>query len=152
MCIRDRIKTDPPDKQVQTHKSVKCSLKTILNHYETFQPYVEDLVLKMNELITLGYQSLKAYIIQDYSRGITITGGLIQHLLRSICEKDEKYTNETYPHIYTFQNKYFKPNLDIDINGENIAQSITYATTEIITCLENNIKNHFKDHLNRLIN
>ena len=59
-------KKQPPDqdKKPSSHRTIKCSLKSILRDYQTIQPIINDLVTRCNDLVTETYQLIRLYCLK----------------------------------------------------------------------------------------
>jgi hypothetical protein len=145
---------DPPlNNGKQTHHSIKSSFKKYINHYDDFIPFIEDAIYRVHDITTVGYQFLRAFILEKYTPNIEINQKFIKHILKTVC-KDEKKSNDDsiYKPIFDYYNDTFRHQVKLNINDKNLSYILEYSSIEMNTCFENNIMLHFKDYLNKFIN
>lgn len=96
----DNVKKEPPDKEY-IFKVIKCPLKSVLktHKYDVIQPIIEKTVIDMNELVILGYQFIKLYLLDKYNNKLelpTINKQFILDILKTIgSSKDNRGKQKT---------------------------------------------------------
>ncbi len=144
---------EPPDKGKQKHRTVKCKLKTIIA-CDNFLSKIDEAIIKINQIVIYAYQFLRMFILERYDNTIELDRQFIYNLLKAICSNDiiQYQENDKYSTLFEYYNANYKKFKFAGIDSKNISYILQYASIEIITCLENNIMNHFKDYLNKYIN
>ena len=51
----------------QVYRTIKCPLKSVLKEYDTLQPIIEQCVKDINEIIILGYQFIRLYLLDKFT-------------------------------------------------------------------------------------
>lgn len=138
----------------QTHHVRKIKLKSILNNYEEFQPIIQDAVFRVHDMVVLGYQFLRCFILEKYEDHVKIDRQFMYNILKSVTNNGLiKYKeNDKYKSIFDYYNQTFRNHININFNNKNLSFIIQYASIEMNTCFENNIMLHFKDYLNKYLN
>ena len=150
----------PPDK----YKCLKVNVKSILKKIKTdtdtdtdTEPNViytiEDAIHRANNITFKAYLLLKLWILDKYNQNIEIpkiTEETIKMAFKSVCLKSSgpKPKNDNLKLLVEFTNLH---SFDLE-NGKQLSQILSYYATTMITSIENNIKNHFMDYINRFVN
>ena len=143
----------PPENGKQKHHSIKSSFKKYLNYYDDFIPIIQDAIYRVNDITTVGYQFLRAFILERYNDDIKINQKFIKHILKTICKDDKKSSDDSvYKPIFDYYNDVFRNHVKMNISDKNLSFILEYSSIEMNTCFENNIMLHFKDYLNKHIN
>ena len=142
---------EPPDKykciKVPLHKIIKLKNQTTFNT-------INNAVYRTNIITTKAYMLIRLWILEKYHNNIDIphiTLDTIKMAFKSIVKSSSgpkpKGNNlqlyEEFKKLYTF---------DELENGLNLSSVLDYYATSMITAIENNIKMHFFDYVNRYIN
>ncbi len=138
----------------QTHHVRKIKLKSILNNYEEFQPIIQDAVFRIHDMVVLGYQFLRCFILEKYEDHIKIDRQFMYNILKSVTNNGliTYKEDDIYKPIFDYYNQTFRNHINIDFNNKNLSFIVQYASIEMNTCFENNIMLHFKDYLNKYLN
>ncbi len=138
----------------QTHHVRKIKLKSILNNYDEFQPIIQDAVFRVHDMVVLGYQFLRCFILEKYEDYMKIDRQFMYNILKSVTNNGliTYKENDIYKPIFDYYNQTFRNYINIDFNNKNLSFIVQYASIEMNTCFENNIMLHFKDYLNKYLN
>ena len=139
----------PPDKD--KYKCLKVNILSILNNKDTIS-IIEDAVFRTNNITFKAYLLLKLWILSKYHNNIEIpkiTVDIIKMAFKSIIIKSSgpKVKNDNLILLNEF-NVLHSFSLE---NGKNLSQILGYYATTMLTCIENNIKMHFMDYINRFV-
>jgi len=149
------IPKKPPDK----YKTFKISLNKIIvdKHKISKLP-----LITMNKLIIHVYQFLRLWILHQFSTNkpiILITEGVIRMAFKvflkdSAGPKPKGDNLLIYTDFKTFYtDTYKKLGYKLDLFTErNLSVIIDYTCTDMLTNIENNIKQRFIDHVKRFVN
>jgi hypothetical protein len=145
----------PPDK----YKCIKVPLHTLFHrddeNYNSIDIFntIQDAVYRTNYITTKTYLLLRLWCLEKYHNGFdipiinedTIKMCMRALLLPSSGRKPKKENELLF--------KEFKALHSFDLeNGKNLSSILSYYATTILTSIENNIKLHFFDYVNRFIN
>jgi hypothetical protein len=124
---------------------------------------INDACYRTNKIIIHTYQFLRLFIINDNQHidgeFIKITYDIIS-LAMKVFIKDTKQgrrLSEENKRIFNYFLKMYKDHYEslydgIKIDGKHLSAILDYMKIEILTAIENNIKMHFVEYLNRFIN
>jgi hypothetical protein len=146
----------PPDK----YKTIKISFKKIIRDSNSKDELFK-IITKINDLVIHVYQFLRLWILRKYTKNSNIpfiTKDLISMcfkvLILDSCGPKPKGQNQEifseFKNFYT--NVYSKLGYGKKIDGKNLSGIINYLETDMLTNIENNIKQHFIAYLHRFIN
>jgi len=155
------------DKNEQIYKVIKVSLKSVIKNknYDKIQPIIENTVKEINQLVILGYQFLKLYLLDKFNNNQEfpkINKSFILDILKTIGFNDTtrgKSTNidkiknkSSKDDLKMFYHNVFYKLVDIRPNITNKSHILEQTSKEMITCINNNISIHFIKHLSKYIN
>ena len=90
---KDDPSEPPHDNSFQV---IKCPLKAVLKQYQIIQPIIEKTVIEMNQIVILGYQFIKLFMIdayeQDKDHNLPVLNKQLIYILITVC--DRPYTVE----------------------------------------------------------
>lgn len=142
----------PPDK----YKCIKLPLHSILhkddNSINIFNR-IQDAVHRTNYITTKTNLLLRLWCLEKYHNGIeipTIDEETIKMCMKSLVlpSKGPKPKNNNLKLFNEFKALH---NFTLE-NSKNLSSILNYYATTILTSIENNIKLHFFDYVNRFIN
>jgi hypothetical protein len=150
----------------QTYKKgnytvIKTTLKSILKNYGENFNVINKLVIEMQELIVLGFLFIRLHMLYMYHNNISIPEidtKYVSYCLKIVsgsklreCKFSDK---DLFENISTFYNEEFKELVGNreSINLNNKTTLIDYSVTEIVTALNNNIKEHYITRVRRFLN
>ncbi len=163
-------KTKPKVKQKKKDEEnfdfMKTNKDNLLNIVkdETILPIIEELVLRTNKIVIHAYQFLKLYLLHLYKNNkkfplldkeficdifkvITIrkcgSGGYKEDKMPEQLKELTNFYKEHY--------KSLRTNDDI-IYYDKLSYILAYEAIDMITNINNNIQEHFIDHLNKYVN
>ena len=147
------MKKKPPDK----YKCIKLPLHSILhkqddNSINIFNR-IQDAVYRANYITTKTNLLLRLWCLEKYHNGIeipTIDVNTISMCMKSLLlpSAGPKPKNNNLVLFNEFKSLH---NFTLE-NGKNLSSILNYYATTILTSIENNIKLHFFDYVNRFIN
>ena len=148
----------PPDKDKRI--VVKCPLKTIIKDKNNIAKII-DVCFRTNKLIIHTYQFLRLWILTKYSLNNEIpkiTKETIKATFRCLTldSRGPKPKGENLSTLTEF-NKFYEENYKNNgllekIDGTHLSQILEYSSTDMLTNIENNVKQHFFKYLNRFVN
>ena len=161
---KDNNNTDFNDNQ-QVYKVIKVPLKSVLKKYDNLQPIIENTVKEINQLVILGYQFLKLYLLDKFNNHQEfpkINKAFLLDILKTIGINDTTRGKST--NIDKIKNKSLKDDLKIFYQNVfyklvNVRPNITnkshileQTAKEMLTNIHNNISIHFIEYLAKYIN
>jgi len=148
---------------------IKLSDKKCLPKYKTFKntannldpiddffDITEDICFRTSKIVRYTYYFIKLYftdLFENKKNFPIINDDLIRYIYSFVSTIKSDRKCKTYiSDIDTFNDDVFS-DLGLSLpSRDGLTQILTYETTTIITCIENNIKNNFKAHFNKYIN
>lgn len=135
---------------------IKIPLDKILYHdcsTDKILHIINDAVMRTNYITTKSYFLLRLWILENYHSNIDIpiiTEDTIKMSMKSVMKPSAgpKPKGNNLLLLQEFQ-KLHSFTLE---DGVNLSGILNYYTTTMITAIENNIKMHFMDYINRFIN
>jgi hypothetical protein len=160
---RKKASKEHPDlrRKPSSYRTVKTSLKSILRDYETYQPILNDVVLRCNSIVTETYQFIRLYCLYKFHHKEpmpSLDEKFILYCIRATGSRDnrgKKAENETLQkELEDFYTREFQPLLAHSEKHDlrNFTTLLPYLATQIHTGLHNNLKEHFITRLLRFIN
>lgn len=142
-------------KSEQPMKVIKTSLKSISLKPETMLT-INNYCKNLNKITIHTYQFLRLYLLHKYHTNQelpTIDSTFIEHIIKTVSigdKRGKKFNNEELSNFYE---THYKQTLEADkLSYSKYGNTIGYTATSILTCFENNIKEHFAKRLQRFIN
>src|SRR3990170_6468689 len=151
------------EKSLTNYKSVKTSLNSIIKNKENIVE-INKIVIVVNKLITHTYIFLKLYCIYMYDKNKeqipVINVKLIKSIIKIIGSKDNRGTKPSkttqllMKDLQDFYDKEYKQLLNNNdkLSFTHLNTLLDYEAVDIITNIENHIKEHYTDFLFRYIN
>ncbi len=148
--------------KLDEYKTLQIPLAGIIKkeHKETLIPILEDVVLRVSRITRKTYFSLKLYLLnifddimedKDPLEFPLIDKDLIHAIQKSILIPASRGRQAEESKIETI-NMFREINQFSLEDGTNLSQTLVYENTAIITNIENNIKQHFEEYVNRFVN
>lgn len=151
---------DPDNDKPSSHRTIKCSLKSILKDYKTVQPIINDLVVRCNDIVTETYQLIRLYCLKLYHEDQSIPEidePFILYAMKAMGTRDnrgKKAENtglqEEFSRFYEAEFKQLITHDKFDL--KNMSFLLPYLATQIHTAIHNNLKEHYVTRLYRFIN
>ena len=151
----------------QIYKVIKVPLKSVIKNknFDKIQTIIENTVKEINQLVILGYQFLKLYLLDKFNNNQEfpkINKSFILDILKTIGFNDTtrgKSTNidkiknkSSKDDLKMFYQNVFYKLVDIKPNITNKSHILEQSAKEMITCINNNISIHFIKYLSKYIN
>jgi hypothetical protein len=145
---------DPPDR----YQCLKIPIEHIICDdcdYDVIFNTINDAVIRSNKITAKAYLLLRLWILEKYHNKIDlplITIDTIKMAIMAVkipSTGDNKLNNDNLLLLQEFRRLYSFPSLE---NGKNLAQILLYYAKTMLTAIENNIKFHFMDYINRFVN
>lgn len=142
----------PPDK----YKCIKLPITSILNKNDESQKIfntIQDAVYRTNYITTKTSLLLRLWCLEKFHNGIEIPlidENTIKMSMKSIIlpSRGPKPKNNNLLLLNKFKNLH---NFTLE-DGVNLSSILDYYAITILTSIENNIKMHFFDYVNRFVN
>ena len=144
-------------------KTNKDNINNIIKD-KTILPIINDLVYRTNKIVIRSYQFIKLYCVFCYDNHIPfplIDKDFICDVFKVVTIRKSNaggYTDKNMPHrlrlLYNFYNNYYSSTLvDNDfIYYDKLPYILAYEAIDMTTNINNNIQEHFIDHLNKYVN
>ena len=141
----------------------KCPLKNICKDNSLIKKINKN-VLIVNKVVIQTYQFLNLYLIDKYDKNEEfpeINDIFIKAIIKTITKRQDtrgkppsENTKKLLEELKSFYNKEYKKCItDEDIQDDTKLNFImAYETIDILTAIENNIKEHFFDYINKFVN
>lgn len=160
---RKKADKEPPDliRKPSSYRTVKTSLKSILRDYETYQPLLNDIVIRCNSIVTETYQFIRLYYLDKFRRNEpmpSLDEKFILYCIKATGTRDNRgkkaENEELQKELEGFYSKEFQPLLMHSEKHDlrNFTYLLPYLATQMHTGLHNNLKEHFVTRLLRFIN
>lgn len=153
--IRKKI-LDPEPVKGQ-YKTFKLPLKSIINQSQV--PKIEEIVLKLNDLVIHTYQFIRLYSLYCFHCGYPheITSEFIRYsmtVLGSFTKRLNPPANKgLYKKMEWFYQYEYQPNTGhVKPNIDNYSHFLMDLAIQIETCISNNIQERFIVHFKRFVN
>ena len=151
---------DPDNDKPPSHRTIKCSLKSILKDYKTVQPIINDLVVRCNDIVIETYQFIRLYCLKLYHDGRPIPeidDQFILYSMKAMGTRDNRGKKAEnmglQKELAIFYEAEFKSLIMHDkFDLKNMSFLLPYLATQIHTAIHNNLKEHFVTRLYRFIN
>lgn len=151
---------DPGDDKPSSHRTIKCSLKSILRDYNTIQPIINDIVIRCNDIVTETYQLIRLYCLKLYHECQPIQEideQFILYAMKAMGTRDNRGkkadNTELQEQLSSFYELEFKTLITHNkFDLKNMSFLFPYLATQIHTAIHNNLKEHFVTRLYRFIN
>ena len=136
----------------QVYRTIKCPLKSTLKEYDILQPIIEQCVKDINEIIILGYQFIRLYLLDKFVNNKELPIINKQFILDVLKTVSSTETNKGKQKTETkIKNKSIKD--DIKIFYKNtfyklVNKTLSYSNKtfileqmakEMLTCIKTNI-------------
>jgi hypothetical protein len=157
-----KIKNEPNEK-LDLMIVNKCPLKNICKDNSLIKK-INEHVLTINKIIIQTYQFLNLYLIYKYDKNEEfpeIDDIFIKSIIKTLTKRQDtrgkppsENTKKLLEELKEFYSKeYKKCIIDEDIQEDTKLNFImAYETIDILTAIENNIKEHFFDYVNKFVN
>jgi hypothetical protein len=141
----------------------KCPLKNICKDNSLLNG-INKQVLTVNKIVIQVYQFLNLYLIRKYDKGEDfpeINDIFIKAIIKTITKRQDtrgKPPSETTKQLLSELKQFYDTEYKKCIIGDDIQEDtklnfiIAYEVIDIITNIENNIKEHFVDYVNKFVN
>ena len=149
----------------QIYKVIKVPLKSVFKNYDKIQPIIEDTVKDINQLVIIGYQFLRLFLLEKFNNNQEfpiINKQFILDILKTIginntsrgkSINNDKIKNKSIKdELKIFYNNTFYKHVFIRPNITNKSHILEQSAKEMLTCINNNISLHFYKHLYKYIN
>jgi len=160
------IPPEPPDIN-EEYTVIKNSLLNFVNKSDPLKSTfilstINDACFRANQIVSYTYQFLKLFCIhgqQINGEFIPITKDVIHMAMKNFIQDSNKgrIVQNTNKYILDFFNTFYEHHFvhlfnGEKINGKNLSGILDYAKIEMLTSIENNVRVHFIDYLNRYVN
>ena len=159
------IKNNKEENNEQVYRTLKCPLKCVLKNYNTLQPIIENLVIDINEMVIIGYQFIRLYLLNKFNKKEelpTINKLFILDVLKTISKsttnkgkqknEDKIKNKEGKEDIKNFYKNEFSKLVNKEMSYTNKTHILEQTAKEMLRCIETNISTHFFKHLFKYIN
>jgi len=144
-------------------KTNKDNIKNVIRD-ENLLPLINDITIRTNKIVIHSYQFLKLYLLHLYENNQpfpVLDKEYICDIFKVITKRkcnSGGYTEEKMPEQLKTLTYFYKNNYSLTIaNNEvlyydKLPYILAYEAIDMITNINNNIQEHFIDHLNKYVN
>ena len=163
--IENNNKKEEVELNEQVYRTIKCPLKSVLKEYDTLQPIIEQCVKDVNEIIILGYQFIRLYLLDKFVNNKElpiINKQFILDVLKTVSSTEtnkgkQKTENKIINKSVKDDIKLFYKNTFYKLVNKTLSYSnktfiLDKMADEMLRCIETNISTHFLKHLYKYIN
>jgi hypothetical protein len=158
--VKEKKKDDENFDYMKTNKD---NIKNIIRD-EKLLPIINDLTIKTNKIVIHSYQFLKLYLLFLYQNNLPFPildkeyiCDIFKVITKRKCNKGN-YTDDKLPEqlkiLYDFYKNYYS--LTIANNEilyyDKLPYILAYEAIDMMTNINNNIQEHFINHLNKYVN
>jgi hypothetical protein len=152
-------------------KSNKDSLNNIIRNIKigtdkkTAIDVIQDAVYRTNKIVIHTYNFLKLYILHLYDNEFDIPlidDHFVKMIMRVIStrkdnrggSKSNKKTINATSKLISFYNKFYRKTINKDdvVTIDKLGYLLAYEAIDIVKNINNNIKEHFVDHVHKFVN
>lgn len=162
MSAIEEKKTKPPDKPTDYFKCIKIPLKHVLKNPDINLPKITDAVIKCNKIVINTLMFMKLYLLDYFEKNNKlpeIDKVFVNSCMKILCNESasgrppKKEIKELKDKLTAFYNSDYKPLIkDTNLDYTQLNTVLDYLTIGIITMYENNIKLHYVEYIERLVN
>lgn len=144
------------------HSVIKLPLKRIINNdFNTDK--LNEIIIRTNKIVSHTLTFLKLYIIKLFKNKVPfpkIDSEFIMNIMLTISEKTTKGGRKpkndsliVLDNLNKFYEKHYKPLInETKIKNDNLTRILQYEAQLIVTCITNNIKEHYIKHIRKYLN
>jgi hypothetical protein len=158
--VKEKKKDDENFDYMKTNKD---NIKNIIRD-EKLLPIINELTIRTNKIVIHSYQFLKLYLLFLYQNNLPFPildkeyiCDIFKVITKRKCNKGN-YTDDKLPEqlkiLYDFYKNYYS--LTIDNNEilyyDKLPYILAYEAIDMMTNINNNIQEHFINHLNKYVN
>jgi transposase len=142
------------------YQCIKTSLKSVVRD-ESVISALRDAALRANGIMTHTLQLLKLYLIYCYDTGAplpTIDRQFVTSVMKVLCAEPtvgrppSEATKRIKDTLKAFYEEHYKPSVVGELNYRHLTTVLDYLAIDVITMYETNIKQHFVEYVERLVN
>lgn len=144
--------------------TTKCPLKKVIKNTPLLLT-INETVLKVHKIVIQIYQFINLYLIHKYDNNEDfpkIDIKFIKHVIKTITTKKNKrglaIKESSSGILHDLDDFYSNEYKEKCISDDDIIESsklnyiLAYDCIDIVTCIENNIKEHFLNYINKFVN
>jgi hypothetical protein len=139
-----------------SYKTIKTPLKSLLHNHYDVQPIINDLILKINDLVINSYQFIRLYILFCFNNHRDLPEldeNFILYCIKTLGERSPQGPKSKNINLLNELNEFYNNEYQPLINHEKKQlKNLSYVAQQIETALSNNVQEHFIQHLLRFIN
>jgi hypothetical protein len=141
-------------------QTIKMPLKAILINYEVLYPKLNELVIRMNDLLIHTYQFIRLYILYHYKDNLplpTIDEQFILYCMKTLGNRDNRGKKSSDSDLLDRLSRFYETEYQPLVNHEktplkNTTHLLPYLATQVHTSIHNNLQERFIQHFLRFIN
>ena len=161
---KPKVKEKKKDEEIFDY--MKTNKDNIMNviRVENLLPLINDITIRTNKIVIHSYQFLKLYLLHLYENNQpfpVLDKEYICDIFKVITKRkcnSGGYTDETMPEQLKTLTKFYKEHYsktiikDETLYYDKLSYILAYEAIDMITNINNNIQEHFIDHLNKYVN
>ena len=155
--------TDTYFDYMKTNKdSIINIIKNIESNNKNILEILQDAVYRTNKIVIHTYNFLKLYILYLYDNDMKIPfidEDFVKIIMRIVSVRNNKCGNKSSKKTLKIMNKlaifydqYYKKTIDDIVNDDKLSFVLAYEAIDIVKNINTNIREHFIDHVNKLVN
>jgi hypothetical protein len=160
---KPKVKEKRNEETFDYMKTNKDNIKNIIRD-ERLLPLINDLTIRTNKIVIHSYQFLKLYLIHLYENNQPfpeINKEFICDIFKVVTKRKSNtggYTEKNMPDQLRCLTEFYKNYYSLTIVDDEIIYYdklpyiLAYEAIDMLTNINNNIQEHFIDHLNKYVN
>ena len=149
----------PPDPGLPHYKTIKTSLASVLK-LQGKQPVIAEAACTINKVVIRSLLFLRLYLIHHRDDPPVVDADFVDTVFKTVCvvkavgrpPSTTKVLRET---LSAFYRQHFVPLLPADdepLSYTHLSGVLDYASVQVATAFENNIKMHFVEYVESYVN
>ncbi|CAL8461357.1 g888 [Coccomyxa elongata] len=150
----------PPDPGLPQYKTIKTSLASVLK-LQGKQAVIAEAACTINKIVVRSLLFLRLYLIHHRDAPPGVNADFVDTVFKTVClvkavgrppSPAAKALRET---LSTFYRRHFVPLLPADdepLSYTYLSTVLDYASVQVVTAFENNIKMHFVEYVESYVN
>lgn len=150
----------PPDPDLPYYKTIKTSLASVLKIREK-QPVISEAAGTVNKIVIRALLFLRLYLIDQKATPPVVNAEFIDTVFKTVCHQKNigrppsKAAKVTRDKLTAFYKQHFEPLLpigDSPLSYTYLNTVLDYASVQLMTVFETNIKQHFVEYVEAYVN
>ncbi|CAL8461643.1 g1174 [Coccomyxa elongata] len=149
----------PPDPGLPQYKTIKTSLASVLK-LQGKQPVIAEAACTINKIVIRALLFLRLYLIHHRDAPPVVNADFVDTVFKTVClvkavGRPPSTTKALRETLSEFYRQHFVPLLPADdqpLSYTYLSAVLDYASVQVVTAFENNIKMHFVEYVESYVN